>query len=387
MAQAMAEQHLPQQHEYQQLGAYLRDLRVYFALDVMEVSRRTHIRAKYIQAIEDGQLDVMPGRVYARGYVVTYAEFFGLNAEEFASRYMAQFGFTQTPTKEEPTYFVPEPTRRKLSKRNTNVVVLGAVVVLAAFAGWALMGGEERVQEPTVAAVPERLIEQLRTGAMVHPENAECLLGNARALACLDAQRAPVMPGYVQKPPMFFVESAREDTATDEDSDATTSEDVASEDVAAEDADTGQRAAADAEASAPSPAAAVAKKPAPAAAVKPAETPREAQAAPATEATQPANTPATQPAAEAVPAVAPFKRQGEEAPPEVASPESASQATEPNDVAPDAAPQPTPQPAPGAEAEENDSLLPKEWFEPREQNYQDPNAPRQDGWSPRERRR
>jgi Helix-turn-helix domain len=201
MEQTSTHSRIPNQSDYEHLGAYLRDLREHFSLDVAEVARRTHIRAKYIQAMEDGQIDLMPGKVYARGYIVTYAEFFNLNAEEFATRYMAQYSATTPPTTQaQSLYFVPEPKRVRSSQnarwaRRSQL----AAVMLGVGAIMYYILPQDPVSSPVtsrVAPVPDRLLAEMRTLIMPMPQNIECLTSD-RWLACLDRTEITKLPSIV----------------------------------------------------------------------------------------------------------------------------------------------------------------------------------------------
>lgn len=184
----MTQPRLPQFTDYQHIGAYMRDLRLYYGLDVPQVADRLHIRAKYIQAIEEGRLEQMPGKVYARGYIVTYAEFLGLDAEAIATQYLGE------GTKARDVhYFVPEPKRTKL-QRNQKRLPYG-VLALVAVAGLAYVywpAGDEALPG-AVQDVPEALIEAMRNGVMPVADNADCLLGGGW-MACVQRMGEPV-PG------------------------------------------------------------------------------------------------------------------------------------------------------------------------------------------------
>ncbi len=348
MAQVPLQTRIPQQHEYSQLGAYLRDLREHFALDVAEVARRTHIRAKYIQAMEDEQLDLLPGKVYARGYVVTYAEFFGLAAEDFANQYMAQFGVTQTPTKEAPQYFMPEPKRRQLSRGGVNMAYVGVAAVLIGVAAYMFIPSEKvDVAASDVMQVPESMVDGLRNAVMPHVGNYDCLYG-VQALSCFAAARAPEVVDFVQAPAMFYVAGDAVAEPEEDATDATDEENVEAPVV---------------EEAVPEP-------------VKETEAkkPEAVESAPVV-------TTAPAPVSEQVtPEPLPFKRQGEEAPPVVQKTEDTKAEKQNEAPAPD---------APVVEApkeETQDSLLPAEWFGDAEPSYEDPNAKNDDQWTPRRRR-
>lgn len=155
----------------------MRDLRLYYQLQVNEVASRLHIRAKYIQAIEDGAPELMPGKVYARGYIANYAEFLGLDGEAIAMEYLGE----EAISKEQP-YFTPDVKASKKPKANfwlTWIVVAGMVCF-----GGALLLRPSHNNEVVVEQVPEHLVKSIRDGLMPTPQNAPCLNG-AFGLACV----------------------------------------------------------------------------------------------------------------------------------------------------------------------------------------------------------
>lgn len=66
------------------IGAILRDARNRRKVDLSEVEAATQIRIRYLRAIENEQWDVLPGGVYTRGFIRTYAAFLGLDGEKLA---------------------------------------------------------------------------------------------------------------------------------------------------------------------------------------------------------------------------------------------------------------------------------------------------------------
>jgi cytoskeleton protein RodZ len=63
------------------IGQKLRERRVSQGLTLGEVSIRTKIRESYLQAIEEDQLDAIPGGFFSRAFVRQYAEAIGLGAK------------------------------------------------------------------------------------------------------------------------------------------------------------------------------------------------------------------------------------------------------------------------------------------------------------------
>jgi cytoskeletal protein RodZ len=77
------------------IGTALREARMRAKIDISEVEARTKIRAKYLRAIENEDWEVLPGSVYAKSFLRSYADFLGLDSrmlvEEFKRRYEQPF--------------------------------------------------------------------------------------------------------------------------------------------------------------------------------------------------------------------------------------------------------------------------------------------------------
>lgn len=72
------------------LGDILREEREKQGLTVKDVETGTSIRALYISAIEENNYDVLPGEVYLKGFIKTYADFLKLDGSELVKLYKKQ---------------------------------------------------------------------------------------------------------------------------------------------------------------------------------------------------------------------------------------------------------------------------------------------------------
>ncbi|WDM01345.1 DUF4115 domain-containing protein [Alicyclobacillus cycloheptanicus] len=72
----------------QQLGQVLRKRREELGLDLETLQARTKIRTRYLEALENGDWSVLPGQVYARGFVRNYAENVGLDGLALLKTYV-----------------------------------------------------------------------------------------------------------------------------------------------------------------------------------------------------------------------------------------------------------------------------------------------------------
>ena len=70
-----------------QIGALLRETRESKEITLDAVQEETKIRRHYLQALEQGKKELLPGDVYLKGFLKNYACFLGLPGEELVRRY------------------------------------------------------------------------------------------------------------------------------------------------------------------------------------------------------------------------------------------------------------------------------------------------------------
>lgn len=126
-----------------EIGARLREARMRAKVDLGEVETRTKIRAKYLRAMENEEWDLLPGEVYARSFLRTYAEFLGLDAREliddFRRRYESPSDHEPPPiappSRERRERLLPRGPRRGVAPWLATAAVLVAVVVVLFIVG------------------------------------------------------------------------------------------------------------------------------------------------------------------------------------------------------------------------------------------------------------
>jgi cytoskeleton protein RodZ len=69
------------------VGTILREARNRRKVELSEVEAATRIRFRFLRAIEDEEWDVLPGGVYTRGFIRTYASFLGLDGDRLVDDY------------------------------------------------------------------------------------------------------------------------------------------------------------------------------------------------------------------------------------------------------------------------------------------------------------
>ena len=128
----------------------LRESRVLRGSELVDVAAELRIRQVYLQAIEDGRLDDLPGITYATGFLRAYADFLGLDGEDLVRRFKAAGMAVAQAT----DLHLPSPVEE--GRLPTGAVLLVAAVLgVAAYVGWNYMQSQGRDPIEKVAALPD----------------------------------------------------------------------------------------------------------------------------------------------------------------------------------------------------------------------------------------
>jgi cytoskeleton protein RodZ len=156
-----------------EIGARLREARMRLKIDINEVETRTKIRAKYLRALENEEWDLLPGEVYIRSFLRTYADFLGLDSRELLDEFRRRY---ESPSDHEPPPIAPPSRERRERERSRQprrripawvVVVLVLVVVVAVLY---LVGTGGNSSSNHVAAKPHGTTTHVaRTSVRRHP--------------------------------------------------------------------------------------------------------------------------------------------------------------------------------------------------------------------------
>jgi len=136
-----------------QVGSGLREVRERLGWKLPDVAAELRIRLPYLEAIERGDLAALPGPAYQTGFVRSYAQVLGLDAEEILRRFRAEGGIGM-PTKAELSFLAPVPDR---AVPPGAVLLLGVVLVLAGYGLWYRHSEQERRLAQAVPSVPAQL--------------------------------------------------------------------------------------------------------------------------------------------------------------------------------------------------------------------------------------
>lgn len=168
------------------VGTVLRRARIHYGLEIEDVEAALRIRAVHLSALEDGQADKLPGRVYAIGFVRTYAEYLGLDGAEIVSLFKEQS--VESARKPELHF----PVSAAESKLPGYLVLGGSLVALVGiFVLFAIFGGGSSVPE-SISPVPQEQLAADMTAGQGPLESA--------VLAAMDTAVGTGSPAALLKP-------------------------------------------------------------------------------------------------------------------------------------------------------------------------------------------
>ncbi|TNE57038.1 MAG: DUF4115 domain-containing protein [Alphaproteobacteria bacterium] len=146
-------------YQNETVGADLRAARLRLGHDLGSVAEAIRIKVEHLKAIEEGDIQRLPGMTYALGFVRSYANFVGLGADECIRRFKAE----ATQRQEMRFSSITRSEEGGFPFATLGIVV---IVVLLSVLGWfvasmALNSGQplEEVVSPETLLVDEPLAE------------------------------------------------------------------------------------------------------------------------------------------------------------------------------------------------------------------------------------
>jgi cytoskeleton protein RodZ len=158
-----------------EISSSLREARRRRGFELAQVAADTHIRTRYLKALEDERFDLLPGTAYVRGFLRTYAGYLGLEPELFVDEYNARFA----PPEEPPPQLKPLRRLERDRLRVRATVGAGLAVAVVAMAAWRLdaddeptapappVGSAARTPPPSPGKTPARVRPEARPATLV----------------------------------------------------------------------------------------------------------------------------------------------------------------------------------------------------------------------------
>lgn len=122
------------------LGEKLAKKRISLGLDPKDIEKAIRIRAKHIEAIENGRYDSLPPDVYVRGFVRNYANFLKLDAEKVMKLYERERGLIENVRKAKAGAPIVKPISRPKIVITPKTITWSAIILSALaiflYIGW-----------------------------------------------------------------------------------------------------------------------------------------------------------------------------------------------------------------------------------------------------------
>ena len=133
------------------VGALLKASRLRTGENLSDISGVLKIRHVYLEAIEDGRFQDLPGTTYTLGFVRAYADHLGLDSDEVIRRFKSQ----ESDVDPRSQLDFPEPIP-ETSVPGGAVILIGVVVAVLAYGAWYVNSFEDGLFTDLIAPLPER---------------------------------------------------------------------------------------------------------------------------------------------------------------------------------------------------------------------------------------
>ncbi|WP_420403672.1 RodZ domain-containing protein [Nisaea sp.] len=147
------------------VGMLLRRGRMERDLTLRDVSQQLRIQLSYLEALETGDFDNLPGLTYAIGYVRSYSQLVGLDAEKLITEFKAEAKKLQEPT--QLTFPSPAPEGKVPGGA---LMFVGVLLAALSYGGWYYFSTSETTVSDLTPTIPDRLAFLLEEPAINAPE-------------------------------------------------------------------------------------------------------------------------------------------------------------------------------------------------------------------------
>ena len=134
-----------------EIGNRLREARVRKGLTIKDVEDATKIRSKYLEALEEDDFEVLPGPVFVKAFLRTYAAFLKVDADDVVEEYRSG----HEPRRDEPVLLRTQEVeksrsraaaerKKRKTRRNQRGYIVAAVLAVIAIGLLAWFGSTNR---------------------------------------------------------------------------------------------------------------------------------------------------------------------------------------------------------------------------------------------------
>lgn len=134
-----------------ELGEVLKKARLEKNMSLDEIQDVTKIRKRYLEALESGDYNVLPGKFYIRAFIKNYAEVVGLDSEEVLKYYHDEVPATEAVINEPIPARKPKRMRSASSEKFGKIgftVLMWCFIILIGLVIWYYFANKEDAPEP-----------------------------------------------------------------------------------------------------------------------------------------------------------------------------------------------------------------------------------------------
>jgi cytoskeletal protein RodZ len=153
LAQTGSEAEIPPSAGLRSAGEALRQQREALGLELGQVAAELRIKPGYLDAIEEGRVDRLPGAAYAVGFVRAYSTYLGLDSAEILRRFRVAAAALST----KPDLSFPLPLGER-SRPGGGTLALAVVLAICGYGAWYFLSAGERAMPERIAEVPAALL-------------------------------------------------------------------------------------------------------------------------------------------------------------------------------------------------------------------------------------
>jgi cytoskeleton protein RodZ len=117
------------------LGEKLRHAREERGITLSEVAEQTRISPIYLESIDNDDYRRLPGGIFNRGFVKSYAKYVGVDEQEALLDYSRQLNEVETPQEDHARLYKPEVLTDERSASSMMPTVITAAIILALMTG------------------------------------------------------------------------------------------------------------------------------------------------------------------------------------------------------------------------------------------------------------
>ncbi|HEX8735634.1 MAG TPA: helix-turn-helix domain-containing protein [Pyrinomonadaceae bacterium] len=122
------------------LGEKLRQAREARGISISEVAEQTRISALYLEAIENNDYRTLPGGIFNKGFVKSFAKFVGVDEQEALQDYSQLLAEQGAESGDDPKTYRPEVLTDDYSRSSMLPTLIFAFIILALLTGGILWG-------------------------------------------------------------------------------------------------------------------------------------------------------------------------------------------------------------------------------------------------------